>query len=128
MAFGIWLLLAGAVAVLAGVSGARRAWRLRRFGQTAWATVLVAPTADGDDGWPQQRLLQYALADGRVLERLAPPRRRALPGTKVLLWYDPAEPDDVLVFGRPAINSDIIFIGVGIALLLLGAAVAGIGY
>lgn len=121
-------MLAGAIAVLAGVSGARHARRLRRFGQTAWATVVPAPAADGDDGRSRRRLIQYALADGRVLERLAPPRRRALPGTKVLVWYDPAVPDDALVFGRSAINSDVVFIGIGIALLLAGSAIAGIGY
>jgi hypothetical protein len=126
--FGIWLLVAGAVAVLAGVCGARQAQRLRRFGQTAWATVVPAPAADGDDGWPRERLIQYSLADGRVLERPAPPRRGTLPGTKVLIWYDPAAPDDVLVFGRSAINSDVVFIGIGVALLLIGAAFAGIGY
>jgi Protein of unknown function (DUF3592) len=125
---GVWFILAGAVAVLAGASGARHAQRLRRFGQTAWATVVPAPAADGRDGWSHRRLIQYPLADGRVLERLAPPRRHAQLGTKVLVWYDPAAPDDVLVFGRSTINSDVIFIGLGIALLLVGAAIAGIGY
>jgi hypothetical protein len=128
MVFGIWLMVAGAVAVLAGVSGARQAERLRRFGQTAWATVVPAPAGEGDDDWPRQRLIQYALADGRILERLAPPRARALPGAKVLIWYDPAAPDDVLIFGRSAVNSDVLFIGIGVALVLLGAAISGIGY
>jgi hypothetical protein len=50
------------------------------------------------------------------------------PGTKVLVWYDPSAPDEVLVFGRSAINSDVIFIGIGLALMLVGAAVAGFGY
>jgi Protein of unknown function (DUF3592) len=126
--FGVWLIVAGAVALLAGGSGARHTQRLRRFGQTAWATVVPMPAADRDEGWPPRRLIQYPLADGRVLERLAPPRRRTQPGTKVLVWYDPAAPDDVLVFGRSPFNSDVIFIGIGIALLLIGAAIAGIGY
>jgi len=125
---GIWVILAGGIAALAGVSGARRAYWLRHYGQTAWATIVPASATDDDDGWPRQRLLRYALTDGRVLERFAPERAHTRPGAKVLVWYDPAAPDDVLVFGRSPINSDVVFIGIGVALMLVGAAIAGIGY
>ncbi len=43
----------------------------------------------------------------------------------VLIWYDPADPQDVLVYGHQGRASDLAFMIVGAA-LILGAAVIGI--
>jgi hypothetical protein len=74
----------------------------------------------------QHVMLQYTLTDGRVLERPARTRRAAplAPGQKVLIWYDPDDPAEVLVYGRDGRASDLVFIGIGLAFLLAGAAIA----
>lgn len=48
----------------------------------------------------------------------APPA--LLPGKRVLIWYDPADPEDVLVYGRQRRLP-------GVALLLTGAVFVTIG-
>jgi len=121
---GIWMAVAGVPAVLAGLSGMRRVRRLRRSGVKAWAMavperVTVPESADDDGG---RAALQYTLADGQVFERLAPPALR--PGQKVLIWYDPADPQDILVYGRDRRVSDLIFVITGIAFVLAGTALA----
>ena len=61
-----------------------------------------------------------ALDDGRVIERVQPRtvRRSAAsrPGERVLVWYDPADPADILVYGRDGRWSDRAFLTVGAAL------------
>jgi hypothetical protein len=126
---GIWIALAGGLAALAGLSGRRRIRRLRSGGIAAWA-VAVSPLASAR----QQRrlshrvLLQYTLADGRVLERPAPATaKRAAPlrpGQKVLIWYDPADPTDILVYGREGRISDTAFLTAGALFILAGAGIA----
>lgn len=107
---GVWFALA---AGLAGLSGMRRSRRLRSSGQPAWAVAAVE-----SPGGPARRiLLQFALADGRVIERSCPqPARKATsptPGQKVLIWYDPVDPLDVLVFGRDGRHADRAFVAAG---------------
>ena len=56
-------------------------------------------------GSPGRTLIQYTLADGRVVERVSPGTARKAassrrPGPRVLIWYDPEDPQDVLVDGR----------------------------
>jgi len=46
---GVWLALAGAVALLAGLSSRHRARRLRRHGLTTWG-VTVTPPDKADPG------------------------------------------------------------------------------
>jgi len=131
--FGIWLAVAGGVAALAGLAGLRRVRRLRRDGVTAWALAVPQPTlASSDPADPDDRLrLQFTLADGRVVERIGPaPRRRSgtpRPGDKVLIWYDPADPDDVLVYGRWGRTSDRAFLTLGLLLIAIGMAIAVAG-
>ena len=76
--------------------------------------------------------LQYTLADGRVIERIGPaPRRRPgipRPGDKVLIWYDPADPDDVLVYGHWGRTSDRVFLTIGLLLIAAGTAIAAAGH
>lgn len=129
--YGVWLLLAGSVALLAGVAGARRRRRLRASGHTAWAMVLPTPSdtdeaAAGSSGVS----VQFALDDGRVIERGQPRavRRSAAwrPGERVLVWYDLAEPGDILVYGRDGRWSDRAFLTVGAALVIVGAVFAGL--
>jgi hypothetical protein len=125
---GVWFGLVGGVAVLAGLAGMARARRLRRSGLSAWATAVPAPPAAGQPA--RRTVIQYALADGQVMERLSPqPARRAaslLPGQKVLVWYDAADPDDVLVYGREGRRSDRVFVAAGLLVILAGAVVAAL--
>ena len=133
--FGIWAALAGGVAALAGLSGLRRVRRLRRDGVTAWALAVPEPApapAAGPPANPDGQLrLQYTLADGRVVERIGPaPRRKPAtprPGDKVLIWYDPADPDDVLVYGHWGRTSDRVFLTIGLLLIVVGTAIAAAG-
>ena len=132
--FGIWVAVAGGIAALAGLSGLHRVRRLRRDGVTAWALAVPEPAlAGGEAADPDPRLrLQYSLADGRVIERIGPaPRRRSgtpRPGDKVLIWYDPADPDDVLVYGRWGRTADRAFLTVGLLLIVVGLVIILAGH
>ena len=53
--------------------------------------------------------------------RRAPP---LLPGNKVLIWYDPADPAEILVYGREGRASDLAFVVVGAILALAGTVIA----
>jgi hypothetical protein len=125
---GVWFGLAGGVAVLAGLSAMGRARRLRRSGLSAWATAVPAPPSASQPA--RRTMLQYALADGQVMERLSPqPARRAAslqPGQRVLVWYDAADPDDVLVYGRDGRLADRAFVAAGLLVILAGAAIAAL--
>jgi hypothetical protein len=123
IAIGIWIALAGFVSVVVGLSGLRRVRRLRRDGVKAWAVGVPMPLAD-EEG---RVALQYTLADGRVIEKLTPAAtgKAALrPGQSVLVWYDPADPLDVLVHGRDRRVQDLVFAVTGAVFLLGGLAMA----
>jgi hypothetical protein len=111
---------AGALALIVGLSARRRARRLMRDGIKVWAEAVGQPLPDGEIR------LQYILTDGRVLERPARARRAAplAPGQKVLLWYDPDDPAEVLIFGRDGRASDLTFVIVGVVFLVAGVAIA----
>ena len=47
-------------------------------------------------------------------------------GQKVLVWYDPADPQDVLVYGRDGRIADLGFVLAGTVFVLAGAAIAAI--
>jgi len=132
VAEGVLLAVGGAIAALAGLTGLARIRRLRRSGQTAWATILAAPRDDDESERAAARRLsmRFALSDGRVIERPGgrrPGRSGALaPGQKVLVWYDPADPGDVLTFGREGRRSEWVFLAAGLLLIVAGAAVAAI--
>jgi Protein of unknown function (DUF3592) len=127
--FGVCLALAGGLAALAGLTAMSRARRLRRRGSPVWAVVLPRPVSAGDG--PGGTVIQYALADGRVVERVSPgPARRARmlrPGQKVLVWYDPEDPEDALVYGREGRAADLAFVIAGALFIVLGAGVAVLG-
>jgi len=128
---GIWFAVAGGVAVLTGLTARDRVRRLRRTGEPTWAMVVPAPVPAGDPCEPAGRsphriLIQYPLADGRVIERLCPRplRRSAAPtaGQKVPIWYDPADPTDVVVNGWDGRFSDRLLLAAGLFFFLLGLA------
>ena len=125
---GAWAAVAGGVAALAGLTGLRRVRRLRRDGVAAWALLVPEPAPDRGAGDSRGMLLQYALADGRLAERPAPAAARppwpGEPGRTVLIWYDPADPDDVLVYGRWGRAVDRAFLAAGLLFILIGTAVA----
>ena len=61
-----------------------------------------------------------------TLEKLAAGKTAALlPGERVLIWYDPADPLDVRVQGYEGRVSDLVFVIAG-ALLVAAGAVIGI--
>jgi hypothetical protein len=126
--------LPGGLAVLAGLSGMHRARRLRRDGSLAWAVALPGPVPAQQlpEGSPDRMLLQYTLADGRVMEQIAPgPTRKSAslrPGQKVLIWYDPEDPRDVLVYGREGRTADLVFVVVGTFFILVGLGIGAFGH
>ncbi len=130
IAVGIWFAFAGAVAVLAGASGMRWSRRLRRQGLPAWAMAVpphaVAGEPPGES--PDRTLIHYTLTDGQVIERISPGRARKAaalqPGQKVLVWYDPQDPQNVLVYGREGRLSNRIFVAVGLLFMLVGTGLA----
>jgi len=130
---GVWFAFAGGVAVLAGLSGMHRSRRLRRTGVSAWAMAVPSPaSAGGQPGEsPPRTLIQYALADGQVVERISPPSARKAaaltPGQKVLVWYDPKDPQDALVYGREGRLADRAFVAVGALVMLIGMGFAAFG-
>jgi hypothetical protein len=117
---GIWFALAGVISAIVGLTGKRRVKRLRRDGVQAWAVVVPSHPADGE----REVALQYTLPDGRVLEKYSAERIGALlPGERVLIWYDPADPLDVIVRGREGRAADLVFVVAGAALLAAGAVI-----
>jgi hypothetical protein len=129
---GVVLVLAGGRAAIAGLSGLRRARRLRRDGAPAWALAVSPPAAAGEERQSRRTLIQYSLADGRVVERLCPqPARKAgwlRPGQHVLVWYSPEDPQDVLVYGREGHLADRAFVAAGALIMLTGAGIAGFAH
>jgi Protein of unknown function (DUF3592) len=125
---GGWLLLAGAFAVMAGLADMRRTRRLRCSGVKNWAMVVRAADSTADpDGLTPATMIQFSLADGRVVEQACPNSGRAgrlKPGQKVLVWYDPADPADVLVYCRHARRADGLFVAAGSALILAGVGIS----
>src|SRR5262249_19570210 len=70
---GVWLVLAGALALLAGHSGRARVRRLRRRGLTTWGVTVAPPSEEERHAdRPRRTLVQYRLADGHVLEQIVP--------------------------------------------------------
>jgi Protein of unknown function (DUF3592) len=131
---GVWFALAGGLAALAGLTGMRRARRLRRNGSPVWAVALPRPVSvdEGAVTPPGRTMIQYTLADGRVVERVSPgPARKAAmlrPGQQVLVWYDPDDPQDVLVYGREGKAADLAFVMAGALLIMLGAGIVVLGH
>jgi Protein of unknown function (DUF3592)/Mu transposase, C-terminal len=128
--FGVWLALAGGVALVAGLAGALRRRRLRARGLTSWAMVLPTPVEADDSGNGSAPLsVQFAVDDGRVIERRhARPMRGSAalnPGQRVLVWYDPADPGDVLVYGSDGRWSDRAFLAAGAFFVIIGVILAG---
>lgn len=130
--FGVWLVLAGVIALLTGLAGAQRRRRLRSRGMTAWAMILPTPSGSEEAHRGSSGVsVQFALDDGRVIERAHGRRARrsgALqPGERVLVWYDPADPGDVLVYGADDRWSDRVFLTLGLVLVVVGVVIAATG-
>ena len=125
IAVGVWIAFAGALALLVGVAARRHGRRLRTNGVRTWATAVRRPSPNHPQGRPRVSL-QYTLAGGQVLERPVPVRwaARLSAGEKVLVWYDPEDPADVLVYGRDASPSDLAFMIAGLAFIVIGSLIA----
>jgi hypothetical protein len=127
---GVWFAVAGGLAVLAGLTGMRRVRRLRREGVATWAAFVEPPGQPGQppDDSPHPALIRYTLTDGRVIERITPsPARKTAPrrpGQKVLVWYDPEDPQDILVYGREGRFTDRAFLAAGLLFVLIGTIIA----
>jgi hypothetical protein len=128
---GAWFALAGGIALLAGLTGRHRVRRLRRSGEPVWAMIVSAPAGpDERPGRPARRsLIQFTAADGRVIERGCPAGGggRLRPGQRVLVWPDPADPQDFLVYGREGGRANLAFMAAGAVLVLIGTALAALG-
>jgi len=119
-AVGIWLALSGAVPALAGLAALHRARRLRRHGVQAWAAAVPDSSPNGERG----TALQYRLPDGRTLEKLGAGKTAALlPGERVLIWYDPDDPQDILIQGHDGRGWDLVFVLSGAVLVAAGAVI-----
>ena len=46
----------------------------------------------------------------------------------MLIWYDPADPDDVLVYGRWGRTADRAFLTVGLLLIVVGMVIILAGH
>ena len=117
----------GCLAAVVGITSLRNAQRLRDSGRSAWGLVIARVTDNESPAEaPQLAVIQYVLPDGRVVEhRCKQPARRSAAlrtGEKVLIWYDPADPGEVLVHRRDGHRSDWAFFAAGMLLILLGAA------
>jgi hypothetical protein len=127
---GVWFALAGGVAALAGLYGIRRARKLRSGGVRTWGMAVRQPASPDmePDESRGQFLIQYTLADGRVMERIAPqPARKQSAlraGQQVLVWYNPKDPDEVLIYGHQTRLADRVFLIAGVAFILIGAGLA----
>jgi len=131
---GVWLALAGGLAALAGLTAMRRVRRLRRRGSPVWAVALPRPAsaAEKAGGSAGKTVIPYTLEDGRMVKRASPGSARTAamlrPGQKVLVWYDPGDPQDVLVYGREGRAADLAFVIVGALFIVLGVGIAAIGH
>jgi hypothetical protein len=125
---GLVFAFAGGVAALAGMTARSRVRRLRRSGRSAWAMVVPAPISADDGESARRNVIQYLLEDGHVIERLCPRpiRKAASPrvGQRVPIWYDPADPTDVLVNGWDGRYVDRAFLAVGLFFIVFGMAIA----
>lgn len=128
IAVAVWIGLAGALAALVGATGLRRNRRLRARGVKAWA---AATPCGAEDGGSRFMSFRYELADGSVMERIRslPAGKIAAlrPGQKVLIWYDPADPEEILVFGRREGVLDAAFLVTGVLVILAAASIAAFG-
>jgi hypothetical protein len=117
---GIWIGLTGVLALLVGLTSMRRLRQLRRRGVRAWAVAERLP------GEQHLMALRYTLPDQRALVKVVTGKAAAvLPGERVLIWYDPADPGDVLVHGRQRRVPGLALLVTG-ALFVAGGAVIGI--
>jgi hypothetical protein len=127
---GFVLVFAGGVAALAGAAARSRVRRLRRSGRPAWAMVVPSPLSADEPatGSARRNLIQFPLADGRVIERLCPRPflKAASPavGQTVPVWYDPADPTDVLVNGWDGRFGNRAFLALGLCFIVFGMAIA----
>jgi Protein of unknown function (DUF3592)/Mu transposase, C-terminal len=131
---GVVLALAGGLAVLAGWAEKRRFRQMRQHGVRTWALAVTRPAAEDEaHGTARQQptLIQFSLADGRLIEQGYPgslrKARRLQPGQQVMVWYDPEDPREVLVYGRGTRVADFAFMAVGTLVILVGLLVAAFG-
>jgi hypothetical protein len=124
---GLWIGLAGCLAALAGLAGMRRMRSLRLNGAMAWAMVVPDPADPAVT--PGRTLVQFSLGNGRIIEHPCPRHRKSAAlklGQKVLVWYDPADPSDVLVYGHQGLRANVLFVAGGFALIVAGVMIASL--
>ena len=93
---------------------------LRRRGVQVWAAAVPDSSPNGERG----TALQYRLPDGRTLEKLGAGKSAALlPGERVAIWYDPAEPQAILVRGDDGRLPDLVAVIAGALLVAAGSVI-----
>jgi len=130
---GLVLAAAGALAAAAGLADMRRVSQLRRRGVKAWATVVGRPAAvpfRDEDGGPPPVALRFSLADGRIVEHVLPHSAKSQTHEqgRVLIWYDPGNPADVLVYGHPGRRGNAFFLALGCVTLVGGLVIASLAH
>lgn len=120
--------------MLAGWAEQRRLRQLRQHGVRTLAMAVARPAAqDGAYGTAQaqQTLIQFSLGDGQVIEQGYPgslrKARRLQPGQQIVVWYDPEDPREILVYGRSTRAADSAFIAAGTFFILVGLLIASLG-
>ena len=124
--FGVWLALAGAVALL------------RRAGRAAPGPAAAPPRADGvgrdrpgagrgKAAAPHAGAVPAGGRAGAGADRARGRHPHGTPaaGQKVLVWYDAEDPGDILVYGRWGRAADWAFVAAGAVAVLGGLILAG---
>ncbi|MCM2423031.1 DUF3592 domain-containing protein [Streptomyces sp. RKAG293] len=114
--------ISGVVVSLAGLAGLRAIRLIGGVG--AEARALVKRTGPAATDSAVRPLLQFTVADGRVVEISSPvpaSRRRPLTdGSLVRVRYDPVDPRDVVVVGRERRGLEYALVGIGALFVLIG--------
>ncbi|MFI9100708.1 DUF3592 domain-containing protein [Streptomyces fildesensis] len=120
--FAGFAVLSGVVVSLAGLAGLRAIRLIGGAGTEAEALVKRTGPAAADSAI--RPLLQFTVADGRVVEISSPvPASRHRPltdGSTVWVRYDPVDPRDVVVVGRERRGLEYALVGIGALFVLIG--------
>lgn len=114
------------MSLIAGIADWRRVRHIRAAGETAWAMIVAAPRHPEYEPSAYRPLLRFETSEGRPVEvfsPLPPTRRRPLTeGRRILVYFDPADPTQVLIHGGRQ-RAGVVIIALGIA-AIVGAVIA----
>ncbi|MFI6870169.1 DUF3592 domain-containing protein [Nocardia sp. NPDC050406] len=122
----------GSVFFVVGVVHIRRTRTLRRSGAKAYGQVVRLATSAGENGTLYHPVVRWVTQDGYTVERSAAVGKSWIvnfrPGTQVLVHYDPADPDRMVIEGYSS-GSEWLFCFLGAAVVVgTVAVVAGFAF